>query len=456
MNNETFSSEIGLEKKAESGLSEYELEKSRRELVKEYKIGERGVAASIDALHATPPSNDEIRQVVIRENEDIDNIETIVEDIIQDVDRQASAIREENPELSHKQVLSRVLQALGDDALYHRIIHLMKLYEQGTDEIARIASETAGSSFVVACSRIKEDWNRPEDANEISNKAGKPLEKSSRAHIVEKELYTEFMRDQYLLDENGALKQPYIHISVHGCAKLQGGSDIFIANGIKDGGRLPCDPEIARWFKEQLEKEITSRNLLNSRGEPLKVQVATEGQRLSGSTANVRRRWGAGGAAQGWGSLFQYIQLEIGPYSRSFYRQEFGEIVGGIIKDFNTSFPSSDELNNYLSTNETSTDAIRKEGSIVVNRPFFSERVETGTIGANSDCRNALAAESGDEVDVSILNSQGEIQETTRMRLVKSHYTFKKHYITLPPSMREVVASGVVVKRSGKEAHEAQ
>jgi|GEM_PF-1920573 len=453
MNNEILGS--GLSEKDMGGvLNEHELEISKRELVKEFEIGDYGVAASVDALHATPPSNEEIYQVVVRENQGVDNVEVIVKEIIKDVDRRALEYRKNNPKAPHKKVLSEVAKELGDDILYYRIIHLKKLYEQGTDEIARVASEVAGSSFMIACSRIKEDWNRPEDARDISNKAGKPLEMSYRAHLVERALYTESLGSQGLLDEAGELNRPFIHVSIHGCAKFKGGSDIFIANGVKDGGKLPCEPEIARWFEGKIRAGIKSNNLLNSRHEPLRVHVATEGQRLSGSTANVRRRFGMDGSAKGWGKLFQYVQFEVGPYARSFHRREIGEIVGGAVKDFTEAFPTAESLDRYTRDNETPIDINRREGSLAVSNLHFSGKVGDGYIAANSDFRNALATREGDTLEVSILGDNSKTAKIIQSKTVIPHYTLKKQFITLPLSLEDTATQGVIISKPKEDINE--
>lgn len=443
MNYETLNPELAGEQTVETGPNEYELEKYKRELVKECKVGKRGVGASVDALHATPPSNSEIYELVMRENEKVPNIGNIVKGVIDDIDRNVKQLRSSDPKLSHKRALSKLRDEFDGDKLYKRIIHLKKLYEQGTDEIARVAAEVSGASFVVACSRIKEDWNRPEDAKEISNIAGKPLEQSYRAHELEKELYREFMQEQGLLDENSNLSKPYIQIAVHGSRKYKGGPDISIANGVKDGGKLPCDPEIARWFKNQLENAIESEQLLNSRHEPLKVCIAYEGDRLSGSTANVRRR-------EEWGRQLQYVQVEIGPYSRSHLCKEMGVIIGNIIQNFNESFGEIADLEKYIAEHETKIDVRRKQGSLFVEKPNFSDKIKEGTIGANSDCRNALSTTEGDEINVEILTDEQEVVGTRKLRVNNTHYTCKKEYVTLPLTMAGDISQGIIINQPEK------
>jgi len=450
---ETLGPEQEIEWYEHGGIDDIEFEKGKNELVKEFKVGDKRVAGSIDALHATVPSDKEVYELVLRENPDVKDIGNIASDIIDDINQRSQKIKEQKPELIHKRILSEIQKDIDGDELYNRILHLKKLYEQGTEEIARIGSEIARSTFLIPSSRIKEDWNRPEDAKDISNKAGKPLEGSFRAHLVEKRLYTEAMREQGLLNESDDLIKPYVHFSIHGCAKFKGGSDIFIANGIKDGGHLPCDPEIARWVKKKVEDKIRSKKLFNSRKELLKVHVSIEDQRLSGSTASVRRRCGTNSVIKGWGNSYQYIQFEIGPYSRSFYRQEFGEIIGGLVNEFNQEFPLKENLDDFIKQKETKIDKKRKEGQLYIRKPMVSDKINPGLLGLSSDCRNALGAEGGENVNVEFVDNEFNVIEKKTLKAVNTHYKFKMRYVTFPNELGELAQNRIFLNKESNEKY---
>lgn len=432
------------------GYNATEINKVFNELVKVFKEGQGNIAASVDALHSTPPTDEEIIQLLVRENSNIDNANENIADIIKKINNRVKEIKKQNPKYSHKRILRQILSENGSDKLYRRIICLNKLYEQGTGVIAEIAAKVAQSSLIISCSRIKEDWNRPEDAEEISNKVGKPLEKSIKAHILEKYIYLKLFSKHKLLDGENKIVKPYLHVSVHGCAKFKNGFDVFIANGIKDGGKLPCDPQVARWFRNKIVEAIRENNLVNNQGNLLKVHIAVEGQRLSGSTANVRRRWGLNGIVEGWGKMFQYIQLEIGPYGRSFYRKEFGQIIGKIIKQFIKEFSSTIELNKYLQASATKIDKIREKGALFIKHPYYSKRVKEKEVYINSDCRNALCNKDGDTILINILDDNDDIVKTNKAIVRNTHYALSKKYISLPYKYKDLIRNGIVVYMSNK------
>lgn len=401
------------------GLPEKEREEvirfARKRLVRDFDFGAKNIPSCIDALHAAKPEDSEIAHVIGREFNVLSTGKIL--DTIKDIRNAVDAQYKKDPDITGKEALRKAGKNF-QDAVSIRIMSLMKLHEEGTGEIAQGSASKSGAAYILACSRLKQDWNRPDDTRKISNSSGEASEYSFESHIVEHELLREIMQYKRVLVD-GRLSKPFLHVSIHGCAKHRGGSDIFIANGVKDGGKLPCDPAIAHWFEEKIELHLGQYEQV--RGKKLKTHISIEGQRLSGSTASVRRRWGLKGVTSGWGSMFQYIQLELSPYIRRVLRKDIASVLSRIVQDFQTEFVSKTALSNYIRRNSSPIDRARERGALYFNQLPTGKRVKPLEIQMNSDCRKAIGAKIGDTIEVLSLDDK-HTSKAVKLTVRPAHY----------------------------------
>lgn len=428
------------------GLPEKEREEvirfARKRLVRDFDFGAKNIPSCIDALHAAKPEDSEIAHVIGREFNVLSTGKIL--DTIKGIRNAVDAQYKKDPDITGKEALRKAGAAFRDSVSV-RIMSLMKLHEEGTGEIAQGSASKSGAAYILACSRLKQDWNRPDDTRKISNSSGEASEYSFESHIVEHELLREIMQYKRVLVD-GRLSKPFLHISIHGCAKHRGGSDIFIANGVKDGGKLPCDPAIAHWFEEKIKLHLGQYEQV--RGKKLKTHVSIEGQRLSGSTASVRRRWGLKGVTTGWGSMFQYVQLELSPYIRRVMRKDIALALAKTVQDFRSEFGSKTSLSKYISQNSSLIDRTREQGALYFHYLSTGKHIKPLEIQMNSDCRKMLGVRIGDSVEISSVDGE-RLSKAVKLTVRPAHYK-NRNRVRPRVSAKGAITKNVLIKLAKK------
>jgi len=393
-----------------------------KKVAREYNVGKKEINVSIDALHGVQPNQEDIIRLIQKRNPGISKNKIIR--ISNEINIKSHAIQKDNSSYDSKSALS-IIRDETNNELVKSIISIKKLYESGTENIVTMAAKDSGASyFLAAQSRVKQDLNRPVGSRRISKKIGESVDFNNDARAVEHFLFQQFIEKSASLDGHGKIEQPFMSISIHGCAKYKNGSDIFIGNGVKKS-KMPCDPCIARWFKNELEKQIKSRKLFSSKNEYIKVHISTEGNRLSGSTAMIERRYGSD-ITSGFGDLFQAIQLELTPICRKKYQKQIALAISEIAILFSRNFSTKEKYNVYKKTNSTPVDVAREKGCLYFDSIGYAQH-SNNTLKMNSDFRRWLSVRKGDSVKIYLANNNRVSHKPTlNLKVSNTHYTEKK------------------------------
>ena len=130
----------------------------------------------------------------------------------------------------------------------------------------------------------------------------------------------EILKQTNILDENGRLLRPYLHLAIHGMK----GRDNEIEIGTRHGET--CSPEVKNWFVNEIEKHVK--------------KVQTDG-RFPGDLSKSVHRCGdqtSDLSYSGYGNNFNTFQIEISRVLRENYQKELINIFSDIIIQFNEEY----------------------------------------------------------------------------------------------------------------------
>jgi len=367
------------------------LERSINKYIKDFKIGRSGSNGCIEALHSQMANYGEIMKV-LRKKEISCSRDQVAE-------KEAFVRKqlEENSDKSVFVILKKMLEQAeedGDDILA-AIVGLKRVHEEKTGNIAKHAADTSDSSLIIPRrSRMTVDPNRIV-SDRIINKKREAEEYGDGFHLAYYHSLQKIFQECLDQDEEGMVEKPFLHISLHGKGEVKTDGDIVVANGMRKG-KLPCEPEIARWIKEEMEENFRIFGLEKDEQTSYTINVVEEGQKYCGNQIQVDRRFGLNGHKP-LGGNYQYIQIELSLSVRNKYQEELGQIFADIIEKFRKNFPNEESLKEYIRDNRTDKDDKRRRGVMVKDAKFI-DGLEKDRILLNKSHRSALNVQVGEKV----------------------------------------------------------
>lgn len=389
------------------------------------EMGEIDIPVCIDAVHAKPPTPSTIVTILVEKYPDFTRDE--VARIVNDVKKQRTDGKKKAEIVENMPNIDR--EIAGDAT------SLFSRFETRTEEIAKGAAKESGSALLLPRkSRLYVDLNREETS-------GKTIKGEQTVEFSEGALWAEYYfllaatDSKNILYETNELKEPFLHLSLHGMVEKEGRADIILANGMKEG-QLPCDPRVARWVMEELNRALVELGAIDNEGNPrYHIEVAEEGHALCGSTINVKRRYGNGDQIA-LGELYQYIQIE----TALDLRKKDGDLLQAALAMVASRF--AERFKNAEAINElplTEADRHRMVGELFIEDVGIDDRIHQGKVGMSDSFRRALRVGVGDVV---LVNGN----EMTVAKVFEDKIKERRPFL----SPEENVSGQVVISRKGK------
>jgi len=183
------------------------------------------------------------------------------------------------------------------------------------DIVEGVVNKIKCSGIIAIIYRKKADLNRPRNIN--NKEAIDEYRQTIRKNLKHIEI----------LDENGKLLKPYLHLAIHGMKNRQ---NVDIEIGTRYG--KTCSPEVRKWFVNEIVNKIEKYI------EKKKVQV--DG-RFPGDPSKSVHRCGDQTSDLnylGYGTNFNTFQIEISRTLREKHQTELIKIFSDIIMKFNEEF----------------------------------------------------------------------------------------------------------------------
>ncbi len=180
-----------------------------------------------------------------------------------------------------------------------------------TEEIVKKTIQKIGCSGIIALiSRVEADLNRT------------PNSKNRKAVEEYRLVLNKFLKNQEILDKNGRIVSPYLHLSIHGMADRPG-FDVEI--GTYKGAS--CSEMLRKWFVPRFTHYLK---------EKIPGVRIKEDFYFYGYPSLVHHRLGDPSSRYpGYGELFNTIQLEFSKSLREKKRDEIIKTISDIILEFN-------------------------------------------------------------------------------------------------------------------------
>lgn len=179
------------------------------------------------------------------------------------------------------------------------------------DIVEGVVNRINCSGIIATVSRTKIDLNRPRNEH-------------NRDAIDEyRQAIKDILTNVGILEENGKLSRPYLHLAIHGLNN-KWGKDIII--GTKHG--QTCSEDIKSWLVEKLKKQKYIKRLCVDEiypGDPSKSV-----HRCGDIESDI--------SYLGYGDNFNTVQIEISRALREKHRGELIEVFCRLIEDFNKKF----------------------------------------------------------------------------------------------------------------------
>lgn len=175
-----------------------------------------------------------------------------------------------------------------------------------TGEIVEgIVNEINCSAIIATVSRKKADINRPIN------------EKNCEAIDEYRDAIRQILKHLNILDENGNLSRPYLHLAIHGMKDTYN-KDIEI--GTRKG--ITCSENVKDWVLEEIKKSIISFGI----DKTFPGNISKSVHRLGDLSSNQHY--------SGYGENFNTIQLEFSLNLRQNHRREVIKIISDLILKF--------------------------------------------------------------------------------------------------------------------------
>ena len=368
-----------------------------------HHIGEEGNNTCIDSVHASMANTGEIINILKTRDDwdeltDDGNVAMVInkeveinKDILQSFEGGQYRIGTIVKELCNS-------DKYKNDKLAKAILRVKNLHEDYVGALANnVAVNIDSSGFVARFAR------RYLDANRLP--AGRKIKKQNRVefgkgyHLTQYCFLQEIFKEALEQEEEGEVQQPFLHVSLHGKSNKSGDvGDVIISNAVRDG-KMPCDPQIARWFSDKLNNKMRDAEITKKKdGSYYTSGVSIEGCRFCGNVVHSDRRFGKKDfEGMKLGKNYQFIQVELSPFIRKNYFPKLQKILSEILKEFQEEFSNIDSFQDFLKQNETEEDRQRLEGKLYIEVVKFDD-VPEGVIQLSSNFRDALGVNIGDSV----------------------------------------------------------
>ena len=385
-----------------------------------YKIGKKNNNTCVEAVHSQMANDGEIWNI-LRTQEKwkyLDRKEVLKK--VQELHKKI--VNQGYPKKRVEPIIKELKQTYRDDELATTILSLKNIFE---DYVGVLAQETAidsGASCLVARkTRRILDANRVPSSRKIKVKSR--LEFGYGLHLAEYLFLQKIFKEALGQKEMGEVEKPFLHIALHGKSDKPGDAgDIIIGNALRDG-KMPCNPQIARWFSEKLNKKIKERDIRKQEGACYTSGVAIEGDRFCGSIVHCNRRYGRGDfEGMPLGENYQYIQVELSPLIRQNYFNDLKGVLNEVLQEFQEQFANKEVFEEFLRANTTEEDLNRLEGKMYYRDGLQeSEEVGDGQIAMSGSLRRAFAGglKIGDTVYIYNADNSGDKEKSKRKIALK-------------------------------------
>ncbi len=365
--------------------------------IAEYEIGERGRNFCVDAIHSQVANTGEILNILHNRGdytkEDNQRIIALEEKINAEIAKRCSQKRMDV-------VIGEMLneEEYKGDKLARIILQIKRLHEDYTGELTTdVATQSSGSYFIARFVRRYLDANRPAESRKIKKQSR--IEFGHGYQFAQYYLLQRMFKETIGQEKEGEAKKPFLHISLHGKTDKSGDvGDVILANGLKYG-KMPCDPQIARWFAERFNAKMRERNIKDEEsGEFFSAGVSKEGQRFCGNSVHCERRFGSN-LLKPLGENYQFIQVELSPKLRTKHFSETKEILAEILEEFSAQFKEENQLREFLEKSKTKEDEYRLNGKMYCD-VHFDKNIPSENILMSASQRMVLGVKVGEEVIV--------------------------------------------------------
>ena len=391
--------------KGDAGLSPEAKEKIFNRALNRYfllhKIGEKGNNTCLEAIHGQLANEGEIWNILSTQ-EKWKNLRR------EDVFRKARELQEKiiangYPTKRVGPIIKELKQAYRNDKLALAILNLKIIFEDHTASLTQDVAEENEASYLVARKHRRIlDPNREPNSRKMRTK--ERLEFGHGLHLAEYLFLQKVFKKTLGQEQVGEVEKPFLHISLHGKSdRPEDVGEIIIGNALRDG-KMPCHPQIASWFAEELNKRIKESDIKKKDGEYFQAGVAIEGQRWCGHIVHCHRRYGLGNfKGIPLGENYQYIQMEMSPSLRQDYYDQLKNILVEILHEFTRKFSDKKPLAIFLQENLTEVDKNRLEGKLYYQDGLQeTEEVKEKEIALGASLRRAFPGglKKGDSVYV--------------------------------------------------------
>lgn len=204
---------------------------------------------------------------------------------------------------------------MGDNTIYSHIdaVHAVSPgADKRTDEIVKGVVEQINCSGIISTiSRKDADLNRPRSKD------------NEKAVDEYRQTIREILEHLGIVNEEGKLTKPYLHLAIHGIQDRDDKKRIEIGTRC---GRT-CDLTIRNWLRETLSQKIYCNVVVDVK--------------YIGDISLTAHRIGDSSGYSGYGNLYNAIQVEISRTLREKSRQELIKAFSDIILEFNSKFSNS-------------------------------------------------------------------------------------------------------------------
>jgi len=383
------------DKNLPSDQAEQIAERAINRYVEELHISnESGINGYIEGIHAATPNHAEIFNTF----KDIfpDENEASLKEKIATTTAQVDQLLTEHQEDGWLRGTAIVaLRKEDNDPLIDKILELYNRVDHGTREVVLGVNKINKVSCLVARkSRLVTDMNHSSLSRETLDNTP-TQEYLLGAREVNWEIQKKIIAETVGLDDDGKAQAPFLCLTVHG--KSNSGPDFIIGGKVKFGQAV-CDPAIANWFKSELERIIEEKNIINIKDQSATVGINLEGDKYSGSDNFLATRYGDD-QHNGFGELFQTIQIETDTRMRKKSLETISQILAQVLEKFKEDFFDKEALENYIKTNRSLSDQERLDGLHEFST-MTSDKVSKGSLGVSNILRDLLNIQIGDNVEM--------------------------------------------------------
>lgn len=354
---------------------------------------ESGLNGGMEAVHGAEPADGEMLRLL---KKDFNLSDRELLDKIHEIKDELGEMVASHDNWLIGTAVSHWKKKLDPDKLTKKILNLFDKADHATGEVVVETQEKKGvSSYVARRSRLTSDINRDLYSRRTLGK-NETREYLFGARLVAQEIKKRILKETVGIDEDGKAVEPFLWLSVHGKANKKT-ADFAIANKIT-GGKAACDPVVARWLKDKLNQYLRENNVLNVKGDQAYADIEIEGDKYGGADALYVDRYGEDGI-DGFGELFQTVQLEIDARMRKKSTEEISQALVYVLEEFKREFSDKETYDKKISQERTQEDKERLEGAYAFGA-MTDDRLESGQVGVSKILRDVLGVSFGDALEI--------------------------------------------------------